>query len=69
MLSAFGDPYPSGLLEVKKNNTYSLNINYKQYQYITYREDPNLLFCTERQLRFDDPEGIGSVVRFSKGQR
>jgi hypothetical protein len=59
-VSSLGDPYPSGLLEVKKNNTYSLNINYKQYQYITYREDPNLLFAPS--ANFDSTIRRGSVL-------
>ena len=59
-VSGIEDPYPSGLLELKKNNTYTLNINYKQYQYITYRQDPDPL--PTPSLSFDSTIRRGSVL-------
>ncbi len=35
---------PPARLEVKKNNTYDLNITYKQYKYFTEREEHSFYF-------------------------
>ena len=59
-LSNIGDPYPSGLFEIKKNNTYSLNLNYRQYKYINYQEEPNNLFGSN--LSFDTTVRTGSAL-------
>ncbi len=59
-LSSLGDPYPSGLLQLKKNNTYTLSMNYKEYQYITYREDSNVLFSATPN--FDSKIHRGSIL-------
>jgi hypothetical protein len=66
-LHGFGDPYPSGRLEVKKNKVYDLTAEYREYDYFFNRQDfppslndPNQQLLTDN-LDFNQKRRLGRV--------
>jgi hypothetical protein len=60
-LTGIGDPFPSGLLEVKKKATYDFLASYRQFKYYTAPEDLTLTPITNN-YSFDSTIGRGVLL-------